>query len=299
MPSFDHEVLVELFRNCPELACDLLASCAGIPKQGERAELGSIDLSQVVSVEYRADAVVLLRDLENVITSAIVVEVQRQSDTAKRLSWPLYVTALRARLDAPVVLLVITPDPLVARWARQPIVTGHPGFMLIPIVVEPVDVPRVIEEQRAREAPELAVLSALGHPEIEVARAALAGISALPDELAGLYWDLVLSGLPDQLQKMIGGHVIKNYEYQSEFARKYYGNGLTQGRAEGLTEGRTEGQRSAILRIARARFATVTAEDEERLNTLTLDDLERLVVEVAMVPTYEAFQAQLSTRSKT
>jgi threonine synthase len=93
--------------------------------------------------------------------------------------------------------------------------------------------------------------------------------------------------------------VIKNYEYQSEFARKYYGNGLMQGRTEGRAEGRTEVQRSAILGIARARFATVAAEDEERLDAITdMNELEQLVVEVATASTYEAFQAQLSTRSK-
>ena len=291
MPSFDHEVLVELFRNRPELACDLLASCAGIPKRAARAELGSIDLSQVVPVEYRADAVVLLRDLEDAITSAIVVEIQRQTDTAKRTSWPQYVTALRARLDAPVVLLVVTPEPAVARWARQPIETGHPGFTLVPIVIELGEVPRIIDERRAREAPELAVLSALGHRDAEAARAALAGISVLPNELASLYWDLVLSALPSQLRKMIGGHVIKNYEYQSEFARTYYG--------QGRTEGRAEGQRSAIVQIARARFTAITAEDEAFVNAVTdIDELQRLVVEVATAPSYEAFQAKLVTHSK-
>ena len=294
MPSFDHEILVELFRNRPELACDLLASFAGIPKQPGRVELGSIDLSQVVSVEYRADVVVVLRDPDNTVVSAIVVEVQRQADTAKRMSWPQYVTALRARLDAPVVLLVVASEPVVARWARQPIETGHPGFTLVPIVIELADVPRVIEEQRAREAPELAVLSALGHRDLEVARAALAGISVLPDELSTLYWDLVLTALPHELHKMIGGHVIKNYEYQSEFARKYYGQGLTEGRTE-----RTEGQRAAIIQIARARFTTVTADDEASVNSVTdLDELARLVVDVATVSSYAAFRAQLAARSK-
>lgn len=291
MPSFAHEVLVELFRNRPELACELLASCAGIAQQAERVELGSIDLSQAVPVEYRADVVVLLRDSDNDLVCAIVVEVQLRPDPGKRLSWPQYVTALRARLGAPVVLLVIATEPAVARWARQSIETGHPGFGLVPIVVELADVPRVTEVELALVAPELAVLSVLGHRDVEVARAALAGISALPEKVGSLYWDLVLSVLPSQLRKLIGGHMIKNYEYQSEFARKYYG--------QGRTEGRTEGQRSAILRIARARFGSVTAEDEALVNAVTnVEELERLVVDVATAPTYEAVRALLAAHSK-
>ena len=94
---------------------------------------------------------------------------------------------------------------------------------------------------------------------------------------------------------MIGGHVIKNYENQSEFARTYYG----QGRTEGRTEGRAEGQRSAIIQIAKARFTAITAEDEAFVNAVTdIDEVRRIVVEVATAPSYEAFQAQLVTRSK-
>jgi hypothetical protein len=187
-PSFNHEVLVELFRNRPELACELLAMCAGIDARADRVELGSIDLSQVVSVEYRADAVIVLRDREGSIVSAVIVEVQLQPDNAKHFSWPAYVTALRSRLDGPVALLVVTDDASVARWARQPIETGHPGFVLTPIVIDLHDVPRVTDPERARETPELAVLSAIAHPELATARAALIGISMLREERNTYTW---------------------------------------------------------------------------------------------------------------
>ena len=47
MLSFDHEILVELFRGHSELAVALLRTCAGIALDHARLELGSIDLSQV------------------------------------------------------------------------------------------------------------------------------------------------------------------------------------------------------------------------------------------------------------
>ena len=47
---------------------------------------------------------------------------------------------------------------------------------------------------------------------------------------------------------------LKNYEYQSDFARKYYGQGLAKGKAEGLAAGKAE----AVVAVLRARGLRVT-----------------------------------------
>jgi hypothetical protein len=47
MLSFDHEILVALFRGNSQLALELLRTCAGIAVDHTRVALGSIDLSQV------------------------------------------------------------------------------------------------------------------------------------------------------------------------------------------------------------------------------------------------------------
>ena len=281
-PSLNHEVLVELFRNRPELACELLAVCAGIDARADRVELGSIDLSQVVSVEYRADAVIVLRDREGAIVSAVIVEVQLQPDNAKHFSWPAYVTALRSRLDGPVALLVVTDDASVARWARHPSETGHPGFVLTPIVIDLHDVPRVTDPERARETPELAVLSAIAHPELATARAALIGISMLREERKHLYLDLVLRALPADLQEVIGNDMLKNYEYQSDFARKYYG------------QGKVEGLRETALSIARMRVPTLSIELAARIEAATdAPRLLKLITTMVAAPSEQAVCAAI------
>ena len=64
MPSLDHELLIELFRNQPELAAQLLLRDAlhlELPAYTE-ARLASSDLTELVPTEFRADAVVLLID---------------------------------------------------------------------------------------------------------------------------------------------------------------------------------------------------------------------------------------------
>jgi hypothetical protein len=270
VPSLLHEVLVELFRERPALACELLAACAGIELSG-RAESGSVDLSLVASPEYRADRVVVMRDAKGVATAAIVVEIQLWFDPAKRRTWPVYVTSLRAIHKCPTTLLVIAPNAGVAKWARAPIEIGHPGFCLRPVVVGYADVPRVTDEEAARAAPELAVLSVLAHPEVSVARAAIEAVRPLAAGTARLYLDLVMTALPDAARHVVEAAMIEGYKYQSEFARKYF--------AQGLEEGREEGCRAALLELAREKAGGLSGEDEARLSAVRdANELTRLLL---------------------
>src|SRR5512146_2200268 len=161
MLSFHHEILVELFRGDGKLAVELLRTCAGIAVDHTRVELGSIDLSQVAPTEYRADAVVILHDRDDRPVTGVIVEVQRQIERDKLLTWPAYVATLRAKLACAAVLLVIAPDPGVAAWARRPIELGHPGFHLAPVVIGFDDVPWIRDRVAASRLPEFAVLSVM------------------------------------------------------------------------------------------------------------------------------------------
>lgn len=117
--SFSHELLVELFRNGGGLAPVLLRACIGMVIDHDSVEHRSIDLSQVVSTEYRADAVVVLHDRSGATVAAIIVEVQLGIDRHKERTWPMHVAALYHKLGCPVILLVVTPSPEVATWARR------------------------------------------------------------------------------------------------------------------------------------------------------------------------------------
>jgi len=267
VPSRRHQILVELFRNCGELAPELLRTCAGITLDHDHIEPGSIDLSQVVSTEYRADAVVELRARDGAVVAAVIVEVQLRSDADKPYSWPVYVTALRAALRCPVILLVVTTKRPVARWARRSIEIGHPGFCLLPVVLSFQDLPRIIDLPSARRLPELAVLSAMAHPTLAVASTAVEAISVLPEDQNRLYLDVILATLPDAIRQILEARM-QGYKYQSEFARRYYNQGRTEGRSEGRTKGREEGLRSAVLELVRTKLETVTADEEAGIKAL-------------------------------
>jgi hypothetical protein len=280
MLSFHHEILVELFRGNSELAVALLRSCGGIAVDHARVEHGSIDLSQVAPTEYRADAVVILHDRADRPVTGVIVEVQRHIMRDKLLTWPAYVANLRAKLGCPAVLLVIAPDPAVAAWARQPIDLGHPGFHLTPIVIGFDDVPWVRDPVAASRLPELAVLSVLAHPELEIAETAIDAIAQLPADQARLYFDVIMTALPATIRQILEARM-QRYEYQSDFALKYYGQGvaegleqglergLEQGLEKGLEQGLEKGLRAAVIALARTKLEALSDDDRAAIEAVS------------------------------
>jgi hypothetical protein len=277
MPSHLHEVLIEMFRDRPELAAEVLAGPLGVPMPAfRRAEVSSSELTDVMATEYRADAVITLSGANGLVL-AVIIEVQLRVDTRKRRTWPAYVTTLHARLGCPVVLLVVCPKPAVATWCSKPISIGHPGLILTPLVLGPDAVPVVTDADAARRHPHMTVLSALAHgarPGLErVLDALLAALDVIDHDHASLYADVVLAELPaaahDYLEALM---TATPYRYQSDFARRYFDQGQTEGKAEGKAEGRA----AAVLDILDARGVPI--EDDMRADIAACTDLPTLDV---------------------
>jgi hypothetical protein len=114
------------------------------------------------------------------------------------------------------------------------------------------DVPRVRDRAAASRLPELAVLSVLAHPELEIAEVALEAISRLREDQAKQYIDVILTALPDAHRQILEAQM-QAYEYQSELARKCDGQGLEQGREQGL--------RVAAVALARTKLCELSAGD--------------------------------------
>jgi hypothetical protein len=280
MPSFLHEGLLDLFRNRPTLAPDLLRDQLHAPlPRFDRVRVADANLTELLPTELRADLVLLLeREAAGAANAALVVEVQLGADPGKRWSWPAYVTSLRARLRCDVTLLVVTSNAPVAAWASKPIATGHPGFALTPLVLGPNTVPLVRSEEEAARSPELAVLSVLIHRDephaLDVAKAALVGACGLDADRAALYTDLVLALVNDAARAvledlMASGH----YQYQSNFAKRYVEQGrqegMAEGREQGVEQGRADALRDAIARVLSARSLALTDAARARLDACT------------------------------
>jgi hypothetical protein len=269
MPSLTHEALLLLFRNRPELAPELLRDALHVtlPVYSE-VRIESANVAELEPAEYRADLVVLLVEGKPVL--AIVVEVQLSKKEEKHLSWPLYVIGLRARLKCPSCVLVVTPTEAVARWCREPIEIG-PGNVFVPLVIGPASVPFIDDVAAAERDPELAVLSCIAHgseARAEVlGRAALLAMLRLSDERQVLYFDLVFAALSEAAKAVLEDLMTSgNYEFQSDFAKKYLAKGEAKGRAEGRAE--------AILDVLEARGLRVS--DDARARILECTDTAQL-----------------------
>jgi hypothetical protein len=276
-----HEILVDLFKNRPSLGAEILAEVLGVslPAYTE-ARLASTDLTEIQPAEYRADVVVLLLD-RDIPVRVIIVEVQLAVDPRKRLSWPAYVTVSRAIHGCAADLLVVASDPAVAGWCAEPIEIGVPDFVLYPPVLRRTAVPIVTDLEEAARRPELGVLSAMAHGETgqgaTIAAAVLPAIRGLDDDRTRLYYDLVYNSLNEAARRALEA-IMKGYEYQSDFAKKYVAQGRAEGRTEGRTEGRAEGfaegHAKALLTILRARGIAVPDDVRERI--LAQKEPERL-----------------------
>jgi hypothetical protein len=221
-------------------------------------------LTEIQPAEYRADVVVVLLD-RDVPVRVIIVEVQLGTDLEKRFSWPAYLTVSRAFHRCPADLLVVAPDPGTARWCAEPIEIGAPGFVLRPTVLTRTAVPVVTDREEAARRPELGVLSAIAHGETEqgatIASVVLPAVQGLDEDRARLYYDLVYNSLNEAARRALET-MMKGYEYQSDFAKKY------------VAQGRTEEAARALLTVLRARGIPVPDAVRERI--LAQTDPERL-----------------------
>lgn len=267
MPSLDHESLIQLFRNQPELAAQLLREALHLelPAYTE-ARLASSDLTEVVPTEFRADAVVLLVDGKPVL--GVIVEAQLSRDERKRFSWPAYMTVLRARHECPVELLVVTPDRAVATWAAAPITLDLAGDCVVrPRVLGPDAVPVVTDPAQAAREPEFAVLSAMAHGKgdtqtaVAVALAATAFLDRLSHDQRVLYLALVESALGDAAKKAFEMHP------QTEKLMSSWQRGSFE-------KGRAESRADDILDVLATRGLSVTNEQRDRITSTS--DLELL-----------------------
>ena len=100
--------------------------------------------------------------------------------------------------------------------------------------------------------------------------ALLAGLGVVDHDHAGLYADVVLAALPAAARDYLEALMTTTYEYQSDFARRYF----NQGRAEGEAEGQARGEAKAVLAILDARGVEVP--DEVREDIAGCTDLDQL-----------------------
>jgi hypothetical protein len=130
-----HEAPLELIRQCPGVAVDLVRAMTGVPLPADpKASLGPTSLNAVVPAEFTADAVVVVTDRATEAPAlVIVVEPQGRDDKTKAYSWPAYLAIVREAVKClSAVLLVVCPDPREADKCRKVIRWAIPAGTCTP-----------------------------------------------------------------------------------------------------------------------------------------------------------------------
>jgi hypothetical protein len=263
LKSMRHEAINELFHNAPRLAPSILRRIFGVAlPRFRRVRVEAIELSEVLLRQFRPDSVVQLYQGRQLVY-AIVLEVQLARKPKKRKIWPVYLTHLRLRLGCPTCLLVVCPD-------GEAIPTGHPGWDLKPMVLGPTKVPIVTDPAEATRSPELSVLSVMAHGQGEqglaIGKAVLAGAAGLDEGRQIFYADVACQSVNDAARAALET-MMKGYEFQSDFAKKYFGQGLEKGRKEGREEGVALGEARALFTVLDARGIKVSKAVRQRVTS--------------------------------
>jgi hypothetical protein len=92
--------------------------------------------------------------------------------------------------------------------------------------------------------------------------AAAQALDRLDDDHATVYYDLILSGLDEVARRALEAMMRSGeHEWQSDFAKKYVGLGIAEGKVEGKAEGKAE----ALLTILSIREVPITDEERQRI----------------------------------
>lgn len=314
MPGFLHSVTVRMFRNSGELARVLAGLAVPLPQQQLVPTAVSGDLSEPQPVEYRADQVTAYRRRgRDKPELAIIVEVQRRVDLRKRWTWLSYVANAAADHQCRVLLLVVTWSGRVARWARGPFLSGHPGFDLAPMVVDLSKLPALLPDTAsARHIPEVAVLCALASRDAPSAKAAISTLRGLPSDRVSLYLQTIASALPPSealiLEKQMQSSEDWSFFYKkfpnltAKLGRPFEARGQARGRRQGKAEGRAEGvaaaQRAALTMLA-AKLGKVSPADAAVVRAIQdVDRLLALLVQLGLAGDAKQVRAVLARRPR-
>jgi hypothetical protein len=259
-----HEGPLDLVRQHPELALELVQGTAGINLPGQvTVSLAPTDMSAVVPVQYLADMVVLITDAATGEAAlAVIIEPQLRGSDTKHFSWPVYVTTARRVARCPAaVLVVLCPDPAEAAKCRRLIRTGHPGFDLAPIVIDSGAPPG-----RDGGSPFLTVFAAsMGGIDLESETGARRLVNAMAstevsDADRRRMTAIIMTVVSDAARQILET-MMKTGEYQKTFMDRIYDDGEAKGEAKGKAE--------AVLRLLDARHLEASKEQRDRVASCT------------------------------
>jgi hypothetical protein len=298
MPSQEHELPVDLIRNDPKFAVELLREVTGKPlPEHTRVRCDASEATRAAPAQLVTDSFVVCerpplpheKTDDPVPVLGIITEPQNKWDPHKPYSWPCYVANIRHRLRCPIALLVLTPTTALAKRYAAPIDLGCGEIRPLVLALDTLE--PVTDQSVAAAHPVLTILALASNPTDDKAalEALTAALKSLDASSSSLYSDYVLAALSatalGTLEEIMA---VRDYEFRTELIGRPY----REGRTEGRTEGRIEGRIEAILRVLESRGIAVPDEVRDRVTASSdLDELDLWVSRAAKVDSAEGLFA--------
>lgn len=99
---------------------------------------------------------------------------------------------------------------------------------------------------------------------VQIAVAAQLASLGLDEDRSKLYVDLVLNALSHAARRELQNMNPANYEYQSDFARRY------------VAQGRLEGQKAFAIKLLTQRFGSLTDEAKTKVAGASIEELDAI-----------------------
>jgi hypothetical protein len=266
MPSPWHDSVTGLIADDPVLAVQIVRDLMGEPlPPGLTARLAPPGFNDRPSKDFACDTVVVAGPHHDPVRG-IIVEAQQEQSNAKRHKMAKYAAELWVLLGCPVDVVVICPDKASAGFYAQPVRTGLPGYTFTARPLFPAAVPVITDPAQMAARPGLAALVLAFHGLVPgVLPAFLSGMEALGDR-GPAYYEVGYCPSPAQVKRLLEEAVATGtWPVYSPFAKKHFGEGLAQGKAEG----EIDGEREAILLFLSARHLEVSDQQRTRVQACT------------------------------
>jgi hypothetical protein len=156
MSSFAHELLVMLLGTTPHMLRAFLGKRLVASATRVRFRRSDATVSQVPPLGCDL-CIELYRGRSTKPFLVLIVEVQLGVNRKKPFSWFAYQACQHYRTRAPALLVVVTNDRKVARWAAGPFCSGQ--TTLRPLVLGPDDIPAITDPEEAKRSIPLAFVS--------------------------------------------------------------------------------------------------------------------------------------------
>lgn len=122
---------------------------------------------------------------------------------------------------------------------------------------------------------------------VDTLLAAIGASAGLDPDRATLYVDLVLSSMNEAARAALHAMNPANYQFQSEFARRYFSLGKAEGQALGRAEGKAEGKAELVIRLATRKFGELTEAVQARIHAAAPSELDRMAERLLSASTLE------------